>query len=246
MSSYIAKFKVTGYDHDGYCSGAEGSEIDPYFKYDFFEKIEYIMDDQHHGCTSGGSGYCHGCYQNHIVVGAYEIDTQTKNELLCTKQLDKLKEEYIRDFNKIVEKRKKKEKELKKLVQDYDNYNIDIMDDMILILKLLPNDIVGIIKYYVGKNERVNQKIKTFVAEIEILMYELGSVDRNNTEKRSNIEQKSKENIKKEYENRRRTGHVNVLKKPKPKAASIPANTTSTEEITTVSTRSERRRNRRI
>lgn len=109
MSSYIAKFKVTGYDHDGYCSDAEGQEIDPYFEYEIFEKIEYIKDDYNDGCTNlYGSHYCHGCYQNNKVVGAYEIDSKTENEILCIKQLYKIKEEHIRDYKRILEKIKKK------------------------------------------------------------------------------------------------------------------------------------------
>lgn len=48
---------------------------------------------------------------------------------------------------------------------NYDNYNTD---DINLIKQIISDDIVGIIKYYVGLNGKLKQEITKLEAEIKI------------------------------------------------------------------------------
>ncbi len=83
---YWCLIEETGMDHEGYCSGAEGDEIEvkQYWKFvkladavnvDGDDYTERDPDDPLNplvwidsGCTAGGSGYCHGCFRRFRVL----------------------------------------------------------------------------------------------------------------------------------------------------------------------------------
>ena len=74
-------FIVSGTDHEGYCSGAESEEIEP-FSHTYLRVVDLALDQDltdvsflsqfdhiHNGCTTGGSGYCSGeSIQTHKCV----------------------------------------------------------------------------------------------------------------------------------------------------------------------------------
>lgn len=82
-------FRVTGFDHTGYCSDADVTEIEPYVT-EITQACEWPMHDFNPttreyqgqdldtldfvatGCTSGGgSGYCQGCEQYWTALKAF-------------------------------------------------------------------------------------------------------------------------------------------------------------------------------
>jgi len=85
---YLIKYRVTGSDHDGYCSGAEQIGDDPdfeHYKYVWtinknlsdddidinkFVINKDIFNNNNTGCTSDGSGYCVGYYQQYTTIWA--------------------------------------------------------------------------------------------------------------------------------------------------------------------------------
>jgi len=85
-NSVYVTYRVTGTDHDGWCSGAEGDDIEPYetsegtlnehyVPYSRFDMDGYLnpndlhmFDYENPGCTSGGSGYCENCQQTYEAI----------------------------------------------------------------------------------------------------------------------------------------------------------------------------------
>lgn len=90
-SLYIT-YRVTGTDHCGYCSGAEGDDIEPYetsecclnenyIPYSQFDMDGYFISDNlekfnytNWGCTSGGSGYCENCQQEYQAISVELVE----------------------------------------------------------------------------------------------------------------------------------------------------------------------------
>ena len=91
MYAYEVNYLVTGWDHDGYCSGEDRNTmeklnrpeqltiqrplVDTITELDFFEK----------GCTSHrsgkGSGYCRGAGQNHRAIRVLSICPEDESEI---------------------------------------------------------------------------------------------------------------------------------------------------------------------
>ncbi len=77
---------MKGQDHDGYCSGEEANDSsDILICYDLMDKqnmpklnknkfTRQRFDYVHHGCTSGGSGYCKGFHQSYSTIWARSIE----------------------------------------------------------------------------------------------------------------------------------------------------------------------------
>jgi len=112
----IVKYQIEGYDHDGYCSGADTfgqdtpdnwinyklfydkSEIVSYKKYDsetyhildikndftddIFNKDIDIFNDYNDGCTSRGSGYCNGFYQEWKPITVSILNENNKEKFI--------------------------------------------------------------------------------------------------------------------------------------------------------------------
>lgn len=164
MSIYIAKIKVTGCDHDGYCSGAEGYEIEPYYIYKQYTNINDIKDSHEPGCTNySGSGYCRGCYIDYTVIGAYEHnpnDTGIKNieDVELGNDYIKMKEEYREEYSVYKEKKSDIDRRIEELKEQIKNYEHD--------LKLLYSKI-SISKEKVDtKKDIVNLRIKEKIKNI--------------------------------------------------------------------------------
>lgn len=72
QNDHWVMYRVTGTDHGGYCSGAEGDDIEPYviieYKYGNENKIDDNFSYSSPGCTTNGSGYCHGCEQEYEAI----------------------------------------------------------------------------------------------------------------------------------------------------------------------------------
>jgi hypothetical protein len=76
LFKYTVRFRVTGTDHDGYCTDAEGEPIQERlheekvtlnFKAFKLSEFDYVND----GCTPStthGSGYCSGCSQTYKAI----------------------------------------------------------------------------------------------------------------------------------------------------------------------------------
>jgi hypothetical protein len=132
MPKYLVKYKVVGCDHDGYCSGSDADGPDENFEHEEYDLVDkdqpedknyfdknilpdQIELDQNHfvkdlevfnyridGCTSGGSGYCSGFYQEYICLWALQLDPDC--ELLRLKSLATDKYNHIvRDYAKDAE-----------------------------------------------------------------------------------------------------------------------------------------------
>lgn len=72
QNDHWVMYHVMGTDHDGYCSGAEGDAIEPYvtieYKYGDDKDVDGNFSYSSPGCTTDGSGYCHGCEQEYEAI----------------------------------------------------------------------------------------------------------------------------------------------------------------------------------
>ncbi len=74
---YNVKGLSTGNDHSGYCSGRDANDEDDCYFREEIEK-EFVMldlatcmkdfNERHDGCTSNGSHYCRGMYQEFVPL----------------------------------------------------------------------------------------------------------------------------------------------------------------------------------
>ncbi len=92
----IVEYRVTGTDHDGYCSGEESKPID-YVCIKIVESDKLQQIENFDGCTEGrccgGSGYCEGVSQQTWThVRSTNLTKFTKKQII----------ELINRFNKIV------------------------------------------------------------------------------------------------------------------------------------------------
>lgn len=115
----IIKYRVTGTDHSGYCSDAEGSPIDPEIIYEEKYISSDVPVDKHgfltqtnmlnyynNGCRTDGSGYCTGCQQYYNAIWARVVDEHSSfyikyNESInarkiCEEEKHKIQQAYIR------------------------------------------------------------------------------------------------------------------------------------------------------
>jgi hypothetical protein len=123
MIPYLVCYRVTGFDHEGWCSDAEGSEIDPETIYEVkFREKEPInkeeFDDSHEGCRTGGSHYCKGCYQNYKCLSFKKV---TGKYLESINKLNSIKQEH-KEFCR--ELQLEREKQVEKLKKQYDTRHI--------------------------------------------------------------------------------------------------------------------------
>lgn len=72
--TYFVKFIVTGYDHCGYCTDENTLGREPFLRLKKLVRVNRRvkklreLDFREDGCTSGGSGYCDGFYQQYTAI----------------------------------------------------------------------------------------------------------------------------------------------------------------------------------
>jgi len=84
---YTVVYLMTGRDHDGYCSDVEanGSDhlVDQCVKIvrRCTEPVDHIreLDFMEPGCTSGGSGCCHGFWQCYVALKILGVSITSKD-----------------------------------------------------------------------------------------------------------------------------------------------------------------------
>ena len=159
MPLYIVKQRVTGDDHDGYCSGQEADKSDEsnaYITYKIVESNKYEVDRhnfvkdeevfnyENEGCTSlGGSNYCEGFHQIYTTIWARIFKNEEYNDTydLLEERYVKISKKYdVKYINKVYDKLLKDYNECpcvicKEKVNTYKYRHVELKDELIIKLK---------------------------------------------------------------------------------------------------------------